>query len=49
MGKQVAEYKLDEGKHTFVITQNELSNGIYIYKVVSNSVIIKADRLVIIK
>ncbi|MGZ4155739.1 MAG: T9SS type A sorting domain-containing protein [Bacteroidia bacterium] len=48
-GRQINSYKLTSANNSLIIKENELSNGIYLYKIVIGTKTVKSDRLVIIK
>ena len=48
-GRKINSYNLSSGTNTMTISERTLSNGIYFYRIIVNSVVIKADKLVIIK
>jgi Secretion system C-terminal sorting domain len=48
-GRAINNYKLDASANTLSIKENELVNGIYLYKVLINGKVVKTDRLIIIK
>lgn len=48
-GRKISDYKLKANSNSLVIKESELSNGIYLYKVIINGKMAKSDRLVIIK
>jgi len=49
-GKAVANYKLTSGlDNQILINENNLSNGVYFYKVIIDSEIKVSDKIVIIK
>jgi len=48
-GRRVAEYTLNAKSNFVVINENQLKNGIYYYSIFVNAVLLKTDRIVIIK
>jgi hypothetical protein len=48
LGKKVSSYKLTEGENTLSINETELKCGIYLYRVVINNELVKADKLSIV-
>lgn len=48
-GCKINSYILDANANSLSFTENELSNGVYLYHVYINNKIIQTDRIVIIK
>ena len=48
-GRRVAEYTLNANSNSVVINENQLKNGIYYYSIYVNEVMIKTNRIIIIK
>jgi len=49
LGNKRNNYKLKAGNKTLSINDTELQNGIYYYQVISNTQILKQDKIIIIK
>jgi len=48
-GRNVAEYTLNANSNFVVINENRLKNGIYYYSIFVNGVLLKSNRIVVIK
>lgn len=48
-GRSVSEYTLNANNNSIVINDNRLNNGIYYYSIYVNGVMLKTNRIVIIK
>ena len=48
LGKKISSYKLTEGENTLSMNETELKDGIYLYHVVINGELVKADKLSIV-
>jgi hypothetical protein len=49
MGQQVGEYLLNSSEGKMLISNPELSNGVYYYKFYTNEQIIQMGKIIIIK
>ena len=48
-GRLIKSYNLAGGNHTLTITDNELQNGVYFYRVNVNGKMVHIDKIAIIK
>jgi len=48
-GRKISSYSLNPNSSSIIIKENDLSNGIYLYKIYINDKTVKTDRIIIIK
>jgi len=48
-GRKINSYNLNANSSSIIIKENDLSNGIYLYKIYVNDKAVKTDRIIIIK
>jgi len=48
-GRKISSYILNANSSSIIIRENDLSNGIYLYKIYVNDKAVKTDRIIIIK
>lgn len=48
-GRVVAQYNLNVNEYILQINQSDLSNGVYLYQLLTNGKVVNADKLIIVK